>query len=166
MVVLTAAGNWDSKFKRIALVESFVRMKSQPWPNVSDAIRKVMQANKGKDTRPELIVRRLVHRMGYRYRLHRKDLPGRPDLVFGPRRKVIFVHGCFWHQHSDPNCSKARRPKSRVDFWNEKFAANSRRDSRNVEALTASGWSVLVLWECELRHTERLVERVVSFLGE
>lgn len=134
------------------------------FPDVSPATRKVMRANKGKDTKPEMIVRRLVHGMGYRYRLHRKDLPGKPDLAFGPRRKVIFVHGCFWHRHPDPNCKIARLPKSRLDFWRPKLEANAARDDRDVTALENSGWRVLTLWECGLRDGAALRETIRAFL--
>ena len=98
------------------------------FSDVSPLTRRCMQGNKAKDTKPELAVRSLVHRMGFRYRLHKKGLPGRPDLVFGPRKKVIFVHGCFWHQHPDPACAKSRLPRSRIDYWTPKFEANKARD--------------------------------------
>jgi DNA mismatch endonuclease (patch repair protein) len=124
-----------------------------------------MSLVRGKDTGPELIVRRLVHGLGYRYRLHRRDLPGKPDLVFPSRRAVILVHGCFWHQHPDPGCKLARQPKSRIDFWGPKLRANHIRDVRNLDELTALGWRVLTVWECELGDRERLRERVVAFLG-
>ena len=102
-----------------------------------------------KDTKPEMIVRRIVHGMGYRYRLHRKDLPGKPDLVFGPRRAVIFVHGCFWHQHPEPECKIARIPKSRLEYWRPKLARNVERDLEHLNALEADGWRVMTVWECE-----------------
>src|SRR5215210_1997488 len=100
------------------------------------------------DTKPEMMVRRLLHSLGYRFRLHRRDLPGSPDLAFPSRRKIVFVHGCFWHQH--PGCRLAYRPKSNIDFWSEKFAANRRRDRRAIRRLRSSGWDPLVIWECEL----------------
>jgi DNA mismatch endonuclease, patch repair protein len=117
-----------------------------------------------KNTCPEWIVRRLVHRMGHRYRLHVKELPGCPDLVFRRARKVIFVHGCFWHRHADPSCNLARLPKSRLDFWAKKLDENRRRDERNVCALSTAGWDVMVVWECELRHKEQLENRLKRFL--
>lgn len=123
-----------------------------------------MSRVRGKDTKPEMLVRRLVHSLGYRYRLHRKDLPGKPDLVFGPRRKVIFIHGCFWHQHPDPNCKLARMPKSRQDFWRPKLRKNRERDEANRAALEADGWQVLEIWECELKDLEALEKRLVEFL--
>jgi DNA mismatch endonuclease, patch repair protein len=117
-----------------------------------------------KDTRPELVVRRLVHGMGYRYRLHRRDLPGHPDLVFPRLRKIIFIHGCFWHRHAAAECKLARLPKSRQDFWVPKLEANRARDARNQEALSTAGWRVLVVWECELRHKEQLENKLKRFL--
>src|ERR1700733_1884015 len=103
---------------------------------------------KSKDTGPELKVRRLVHRLGYRYRLHRNALPGTPDLAFPKRRKLIFVHGCFWHRHE--SCALARLPKSRADFWLPKLEGNKTRDARNVDSLVKMGWEALTIWECEL----------------
>ena len=125
-----------------------------------------MRAVKGKDTKPELAVRRMVHAAGYRYRLHRKDLPGRPDLVFGPRKKVIFVHGCFWHSHSDGVCKAASVPKVRADYWAAKLEANRVRDARNMAALHQSGWQVLVVWECWLKDRERTLVSVQTFLAD
>jgi DNA mismatch endonuclease (patch repair protein) len=120
-----------------------------------------MSRIKGKDTKPEMTVRRLLHRMGYRYRLHRRDLPGTPDLVFPSRKKVIFVHGCFWHRHDD--CHLARLPKSREAFWMAKLEGNRLRDERHRASLRALGWDVLVVWECQLRSQE-LTRKLVSFL--
>ncbi|HEV2517822.1 MAG TPA: very short patch repair endonuclease [Devosia sp.] len=108
---------------------------------------------RGKNSGPELSVRRLLHRLGFRYRLHRRDLPGTPDIVFPSRRRAIFVHGCFWHRHEQ--CKKASLPKSNVPFWTEKFEVNVQRDRRNVAELRALGWAVLIVWQCE---TEREVE--------
>ncbi|WP_429542465.1 very short patch repair endonuclease [Pseudomonas frederiksbergensis] len=116
------------------------------------------------DTQPEMVVRRLIHRMGYRYRLHRKDLPGKPDLVFPVRHKVIFVHGCFWHRHDDPHCPLARLPKSRLDFWVPKLDGNRRRDILALERLQAMGWDVITIWECQIRDTEALKNRISRFL--
>ena len=118
-----------------------------------------------KDTGPERVVRSIVHGLGYRYRLHAKGLPGRPDLVFRSRRKVIFVHGCFFHRHPDPECRLARLPKSRLDFWLPKLTGNRQRDLRNEAALAGDGWRVLVVWECELPHRKSLVTRISRFLG-
>lgn len=116
-----------------------------------------------KDTKPERLVRTLVHRLGYRFRLHRKDLPGSPDLTFPSRKKIIFIHGCFWHAHQD--CSVANRPKSRRSFWMQKFRRNVARDRRNEKLLRQTGWSVLTVWECEAKNTTRLTSRIVKFLG-
>lgn len=120
----------------------------------------------GKNTGPEWVVRRMIHAMGFRYRLHGKDLPGCPDLVFRRLHKVIFVHGCFWHRHPDPNCNLARLPKSRVEFWGKKLGENRERDIRNEQALSTAGWKVMVVWECELRHKEQLKNRLKQFLQE
>ena len=98
-----------------------------------------------KDTKPEMRIRKIVHGMGYRYRLHKANLPGKPDLVFTGRRKVIFVHGCFWHRHPDPACSLARLPKSKLDFWIPKLEANRQRDEANVRKLEQAGWDVLTI---------------------
>ena len=125
---------------------------------------KRMSLVRGKDTKPEMVVRRLVHAMGYRYRLHRRDLPGTPDLVFGPRKKAIFIHGCFWHRHPDPNCKLARLPKSRLDFWLPKLEGNRRRDQAHQEQLDQLGWKYLVVWECQMRDIEELKKNIRSFL--
>ncbi len=122
----------------------------------------VMARVRAKDSRPELTVRKLVFSLGYRYRLHARDLPGCPDLVFRPRRKVIFVHGCFWHRHRD--CGLARMPKSRPEFWGPKLEGNRERDDRNRKALAREGWKVLTIWECELRNAEGLKRVVRRFL--
>ncbi|KQP12063.1 very short patch repair endonuclease [Pseudorhodoferax sp. Leaf265] len=116
---------------------------------------------RGKDTTPELQVRRLLWSLGYRYRLHGKDLPGRPDIVFRGRRRVIFVHGCMWHQHG---CGAYKQPKSNVEFWAAKLGKNVERDQRHLQALVDAGWNVLVVWECELRHFQDLERRLVEFL--
>lgn len=114
------------------------------------------------NTKPEMLVRRLTHRMGYRYRLHRADLPGKPDLVFSGRRAVVFVHGCFWHRHE--GCALARLPKSRENFWIPKLEGNRRRDAENIANLRANGWRVLVIWECETKNTEALEASLKRFL--
>ena len=114
--------------------------------------------------RPEMKVRKLVHSLGYRYRLHRKDLPGKPDLVFPKKKSVIFVHGCFWHQHGDPNCLDSRRPKSNTQYWDAKLARNVERDKNHIESLRQKGWRVLVIWGCETTDQTALREKLVSFL--
>lgn len=121
-----------------------------------------MSLIRSKDTKPELLVRRLVYSLGYRYRLHRRDLPGVPDLVFARSRSVIFVHGCFWHCHA--RCRKARTPKSRLSYWKPKLELNSKRDKKNVRTLLRDGWRVLIIWECQLGHRGRLEKRIVRFL--
>jgi len=123
-----------------------------------------MAAVRAKDTKPEMIVRRLLHRQGYRYRLHRRDLPGTPDLVFPSRRAAIFVHGCFWHRHE--GCALARLPKSRLEFWRDKLEGNRLRDQRQMNELIAMGWRVLVVWECELKDGEALTRRLRHFLDD
>lgn len=117
------------------------------------------------DTRPEMIVRRLVHSMGYRYRLHRKNLPGKPDLVLSGLRKVIFVHGCFWHQHNDPECRITRRPKSNRDYWIPKLTRNVARDKAHQRKLLELGWDVLVIWECQVSVLDVLKAKLKRFLG-
>lgn len=122
-----------------------------------------MSRVRGKDTGPEWIVRRLVHSLGFRYRLHGSGLPGRPDLVFPARRKAIFVHGCFWHRHG-VRCPLTRLPKSRLDFWKPKLEQNRRRDALNLRRLRAAGWTVLTVWECQLRDSAALSDRIRAFL--
>jgi DNA mismatch endonuclease (patch repair protein) len=117
---------------------------------------------KGKDTKPELSVRRLVHGLGFRYRLHVGKMPGKPDLVFGRLKSVIFVHGCFWHRH--PGCALCRMPKSRPEFWKPKLEENRKRDSRNQKKLRKDGWRLLVVWECQLADQEKLKRRILEFL--
>lgn len=118
---------------------------------------------RGKDTAPELRVRRVAHRMGLRFRLHRKDLPGRPDLVLPKHRLAVFVHGCFWHRH--PGCSRASTPSTREDFWQAKFDANIARDSRQVAELEALGWTVLVIWECGVKDEAAVEARLAEITG-
>ena len=124
---------------------------------------RIMAAVHSEDTGPERVVRGIVHRLGYRFRLHVKTLPGRPDLVFPARRKVVFVHGCFWHRHR--NCRYATLPKSRRTFWEAKFAANVTRDRRNERQLKRMGWAILTVWQCELKKKERLTGRLDEFLS-
>lgn len=124
-----------------------------------------MRAIRSTNTKPEIIVRRLVHAMGYRFRLHRKDLPGKPDMVFPRRRAVIFIHGCFWHQHQDPDCKNARLPKSNSDYWQPKLIRNKARDAEHESALLGLGWHVLVIWECQIKDTETLKRQIKGLLG-
>jgi DNA mismatch endonuclease (patch repair protein) len=124
----------------------------------------IMSRVRAKDTKPEMVVRRMVHAAGYRYRLHVRDLPGKPDLVFPARRKIIFINGCFWHRHQD--CALARLPKSRTAFWTEKLERNKSRDERNVKALRDLGWDVLTVWECEIHEPAAVMTRVAAFLDD
>lgn len=129
----------------------------------ADHRSRVMRAVKSADTKPEIAVRKLIHGLGFRFRLHRADLPGKPDIVFPGRRKVIFVHGCFWHGHA---CKRgARSPKSNADYWQAKISRNVARDMDQIAELEKAGWDVLVLWECELKNEDDLANRVVAFLG-
>lgn len=121
-----------------------------------------MQSVGQKNTGPELQVRRALHGMGYRYRLHAKELPGRPDIALRPRRAVIFVHGCFWHGHG---CAKGRLPTSKLDYWESKLDRNKLRDAENVAKLEAAGWRVLTLWSCETGDSDRLSGKLRSFLA-
>ena len=114
-----------------------------------------------KDTKPELVLRRALHRLGYRFRLHRRDLPGSPDIVFPSRKKVVFVHGCFWHGHG---CRWGRLPKSRPEYWRPKIETNKERDKRVLTELQEAGWEPLVVWQCELRDIKGTVDRVEAFL--
>ncbi|MBK8457238.1 MAG: DNA mismatch endonuclease Vsr [Phyllobacteriaceae bacterium] len=123
--------------------------------------RRIMQAVKSADTGPEIAVRRLLFSRGYRYRLHYGRLPGKPDIVFPARRKAIFIHGCFWHRH---NCPKGRLPKSRLDYWIPKLEANTERDRRKIAEIEALGWTVLVVWQCEMADVERLIRKLVAFV--
>jgi len=122
-----------------------------------------MRRIRSKGMLPELAVRSMVHRMGYRFRLHRKGLPGKPDLVFLSRRKVIFVHGCFWHSHR--GCTMAHKPKTNADYWGPKLQRNRTRDKKNLSVLTALGWKPLVIWECELKDAATVGARIRKFLA-
>ena len=122
----------------------------------------LMSRIKSKHTKPEVAVRRMVWNAGFRYRLHRKDLPGTPDLVFAPKQKVIFVNGCFWHGHS---CRKGKLPKTNTEFWTSKITRNSKRDAANKKKLKKLGWESLTLWECELKKPSTL-EKILSFLNK
>ena len=142
----------------------YSRFPMTDWLTVEQR-RRVMQAVRSKNTGPEMTVRRIVHRLGYRYRLHKKGLPGKPDLVFARRKRVIFVHGCFWHAH---DCKYGRAPTSREDYWLPKLRRNKERDAENRAALEELGWSVLTVWEClvKKKDTTELVETLTSFLDD
>jgi DNA mismatch endonuclease (patch repair protein) len=124
-----------------------------------------MRAIKSRDSGIEILVRKTLYRAGYRYRLHRKDLPGKPDIVFSGRRKVIFIHGCFWHAHPDPNCRISHRPASNTGYWNPKLEKTVARDTRNIEQLENAGWRVLALWECQFADEKSLLQTLFEFLG-
>ncbi len=123
-----------------------------------------MRGSKSKDTKPELAVRRALREMRIGYRLHHKDLPGRPDIAMLGRKKAIFVHGCFWHQHLDPNCPISRRPESNTRFWNEKFARNRERDALSHRQLAEGGFEVLTIWECYVQDGS-YIDRLAAFLS-
>jgi DNA mismatch endonuclease (patch repair protein) len=124
----------------------------------------LMAKIRSKNTKPEMLVRRLLHGWGLRYRLHRKDLPGKPDIVLPKWKSVIFVNGCFWHQHPSDTCKASAIPKSRREYWIPKLARTVARDTENIAAIEALGWRVLVLWECQLQDEDALKERISNFL--
>lgn len=121
-----------------------------------------MSRIRNKDTKPEIAIRSIIHRLGYRFRKNRKDLPGTPDIVLPKYEKVIFVHGCFWHGHK--NCKKASRPSSNRNFWNKKLDRNIARDQKNERLLRKQGWGVMVIWECQLKKEQRLLSRIQTYL--
>jgi len=125
-----------------------------------------MRRIRSKDTKPELLLRSALHKMGFRFRLHVKDLPGRPDIVFPSMKKIILVHGCFWHMHPDPHCVDARLPNSRREFWIPKLNRTKQRDEENMNQLMKMGWKVLVIWECELKQLDKRIDRITQFLGQ
>jgi DNA mismatch endonuclease Vsr len=137
-------------------------MDRPDFGDVPEARRRNMAAIRGSHTKPELRVRRLLHALGYRYRLHGKDLPGRPDMVFPARRKVVFVHGCFWHRH---DCRNSVLPKARREWWDAKLQRNVERDAANVAALELLGWSILTIWECDAKNEVKIAASVQRFLG-
>lgn len=132
-------------------------------PAVTPERSRMMSRVRGKDTRPEMVVRRWLHAAGFRYRLHRKDLPGRPDLVLTRLRLALFVHGCFWHRHA--GCPRASTPKTRVEFWKAKLAANVARDVQAAAELRQLGWKVAVIWECETRDAGTLSRRLREIIS-
>ena len=135
-------------------------MSSEVLHNLSEQRSRNMSAIKSKNTKPEFAVRKLLHSMGYRFRLHRKDLPGSPDIVLPKYKTVIFVHGCFWHRHA--NCKYASTPKTRKEFWESKFKANVKRDLEIQEKIKNIGWQSLVIWECELKNYEKLKKSLIN----
>lgn len=131
---------------------------------VSRSKRKEMMSSvKQRHTKPEIAVRKLLHRLGYRFRLHNKKLPGTPDIVLPKYKTVIFVHGCFWHQHE--NCRKARRPTSNVEFWNEKLDKNIERDKRKESELLEADWNILTIWDYEIKDSNTLKDKILKYLG-
>lgn len=131
----------------------------------SGAVSAAMRGNRSRHTRPEMAVRSLLFRLGYRYTLHSESLPGRPDIVFTRRRKAILVHGCFWHQHGSDRCRLRSFPRSNLAYWRPKLRRNSERDAQQCAALRALGWTVKVVWECEIQNRAGLVASLRSFLG-
>lgn len=124
----------------------------------------IMGRVKGQDTKPEILVRSLIHRMGYRFRLHRRDLPGNPDIVLPKHRKIVFVNGCFWHGHE--GCARSKRPTSNEHFWTDKLDQTQARDQRYRAELVEMGWRILTVWECEIRQRDRLLATLEDFLRE
>ncbi len=124
----------------------------------------IMSRVKGRDTKPEILVRSFVHRMGYRFRIHGRDLPGNPDIVLPRHGKVIFVHGCFWHGHN--RCPRSKRPTTNKSFWNKKLDGNIKRDRRFRRSLVLKGWGILVVWQCETGDPDRLLRKLERFLHD
>ena len=135
-------------------------MSSEVIHKVSEQRSKNMSAIKSKNTKPEIKVRKVLHSMGYRFRLHSKNLPGSPDIVLPKYKTVIFVHGCFWHRHE--NCKYASTPKTRQEFWNKKFNENINRDKINQENLSSKGWKIIIIWECEIRNKKINLEQIIK----
>jgi len=127
---------------------------------------KNMSRIQSKDTTPEMIVRKLIFSKGYRYRLHRKELPGKPDIILPSKKKIVFVHGCFWHQHNNPKCKIARVPKSKTEYWIPKLERNVERDAEHQKSLRSKGWKVLVVWECETNDVKKLSRKLDRFLSD
>lgn len=166
-ILLLVAKNANLLFMvRLAkLTETQNRASSAPVSAESIARSNQMRLITSRNTKPEMVVRKYLWRLGYRYRLHQRKLPGTPDLVFAGRRKVVFINGCFWHQHPDPDCRLTRMPKSRLSYWQAKLLANQARDEVNHKSLIAKGWMVFVVWECELRKPQSdVLHRLVEFL--
>jgi len=136
-------------------------MREPPDPSRSAQMAKVRH----RDTKPEIRVRKALHAAGLRFRLQARDLPGRPDIVFRSRRIAIFVHGCFWHRHSDPQCKLARLPKTRLEFWMPKLEGNRNRDERNLAAIAALGWRPLVIWECQTKNSASMMRLIGTIRG-
>lgn len=146
---------WAHIFGRLGLMDTLTRAGRSER----------MALIRGKDTKPELVVRKIARSFGYKLRLHAADLPGKPDLVFPRLKKVIFVHGCYWHRHPRPKCPLARLPKSKLRFWLPKLTSNRKRDLRNIAKLRRKDWGVCIVWECQLKNTDSLTRRIGRFLG-
>ena len=138
-------------------------MSSEVMHKVSEQRSRNMSAIKSKNTKPEIFVRKLLHSKGYRFRLHKKDLPGSPDIVLPKYKTVIFVHGCFWHRHQ--NCKYASNPKTRREFWEKKFKENIERDKKTQEKLKNLGWKTKIVWECEIKKQDKLIKKLEDFLN-
>jgi len=138
-------------------------MSREVLHKVSEQRSRNMSAIKSKNTKPEIAVRKLLHSMGYRFRLHRKDLPGSPDIVLPKYKTIIFVHGCFWHRHE--NCKYATTPKTRKEFWENKFNANKIRDQKKLKEIKNLGWKFIIIWECEARNIQSIEEKIKRFLN-
>jgi DNA mismatch endonuclease (patch repair protein) len=136
----------------------------EPRNRSPEMVSAIMRSIRSKNTRPELAVRQVLRKLGVSYRLHRRDLPGRPDIAMIGRRKAIFVHGCFWHQHNDRSCPLVKRPRVRTNYWNPKFERIAARDAQALEDTASAGWTVLVLWECQLNDVVALERRLRDFL--
>ncbi len=139
-------------------------MKKESLYKVSKERSKNMAAIKSKNTNPEIKVRKLLHSLGYRFRLHKKELPGSPDIVLKKYKTVVFVHGCFWHRHKE--CKYASNPKTREEFWNKKFLSNIERDIKVRERIKAAGWKSIVVWECELKDIQKLKKRLIPLFDK
>lgn len=154
--------SWTSsgRYSKPLMTSRLRRLPDVPHAPVDPIRSKIMRAVGRTNTTPEIAVRRSLHALGFRFRLHRKDLPGTPDLVVPKCRTAVFVHGCFWHRHK--GCSKATTPKTRAEFWRAKFLQNIRRDLRNVDLLQQAGWSVLTIWQCETTRPEKLTAKLAA----
>jgi DNA mismatch endonuclease, patch repair protein len=159
--IFSTAWAWDAVGGRQRRALTFVRIRLMDTLTPTERSKR-MALIRGKNTKPELVVRKIARSFGHRLRLHVADLPGKPDLVFPKLRKIIFVHGCYWHRH--PGCSLARLPKSKLRFWLPKLTENRRRDLRNVARLRRQNWSVSEVWECQLKNPLSLAKRMKRFL--
>lgn len=154
----------ETKALRSHLISDMVRPSRRPFDDVPEVRRRIMRRIGNRDTGPERQLRSMIHRAGYRFRKNISGLPGRPDVVFKTRKKAIFVHGCFWHQHAA--CQTLTPPKTRTEYWQQKFGRTVARDARNIAILEVQGWQTLVIWECELNEDQEGVDaKLRNFLG-